>query len=202
MPLPLAHTIVGYSVAAATGVRFRRERRTAILFSLFVANMPDVDFLPGALRDQPSLYHRTIAHTIPAGIVCALITTLVITRFRGRFREMFLLGLLVYCSHLVADMVNFSGGNPGVQILWPLSTDWFSIPTPFAHQANSPLNFDRGVGSISFFESFRGLGFFRALLLQALLFAPLLPLAWWIRSKVTTRRSAATAERRAGTTAA
>src|SRR5688500_3753233 len=102
MPLPLAHTVVGYSLAAASGVRFRKHIWTALLFSLVVANLPDADFLPGALADQPVLYHRTIAHTLPAALLCGLIIGAVLTRFGRRFWEITLIGFLVYSSHLFA----------------------------------------------------------------------------------------------------
>lgn len=184
MPLPLAHTIVGYSAAAATGVRFRRDARTALLFSVVIANLPDADFLPGALRNEPVLYHRTIAHTLPAALVVALIVALVMTRLRGRFVEIFLLAFLVYASHLFADMVDFGGGNIGVRILWPLSDASYRILTPWSGHTTSPLVFHRGSDTSGFFASFGGFGFVRALLLQALLFAPLLIPAWLIRSKV------------------
>lgn len=187
MPLPLAHTIVGYSVVATTGIRFRRDVRTGLLFSLVVANLPDFDFLPGALRDVPVLYHRTIAHTIPAAAVVALIVAAVLTRFRGRFGEIALLAFLVYCSHLFADMVDFNGANGGVQILWPLSSASYAFEIPIGHYVRWPLDFVRGYSSTGFVESFAGLAFVRALMLQALLFAPVLLPAWWVRSRVTAR---------------
>jgi len=174
-------------VAAATGIRFRRDTGTALLFSIVVANMPDFDFLPGALRNAPGLYHRTVAHTIPAAIVCSLIVALVVTRLRGRFTEIFVLSLLVYCSHLAADMINFGGSNRGVQLLWPFSDAWFSIWTPLASQVHSPLVYSRGQGTRGFFADFAGFEFLRALILQGLLFAPLLLVGWSIRRKTARR---------------
>ena len=73
MPLPLGHAVVGFSVTAASGVPFRRQTLTAILFSIVVANLPDLDFLPGALANTPVLYHRTVAHTLPAALLWVLI---------------------------------------------------------------------------------------------------------------------------------
>jgi membrane-bound metal-dependent hydrolase YbcI (DUF457 family) len=182
MPLPLAHTIVGYSLAAATGVRFRRDTVTAIFFSVVVANLPDADFLPGALVNQPVLYHRTIAHTLPAALVCGLIIGAVLTRFGRRFWEITLLAALVYTSHLLADMVDIGGNNNGVQLFWPLHEGWFAIETPLSG-SGAWLHFDRGHSSAGFFASLVTPAFFRALLLQALLFAPLLLPAWWLRSR-------------------
>jgi membrane-bound metal-dependent hydrolase YbcI (DUF457 family) len=182
MPLPLAHSIVGYSVAAASGIRFRRETMTAILFAVVVANLPDSDFLPGALAGEPVLYHRTVAHTLPAAIVCGLIVGIVLTRFGKRFWEITLLGTVVFASHLVADMFDLTGTNFGVQILWPLSDNWYAIPTPLSRHAEW-FNFDRGETSAGFFASFFTLGFMRAVIMQALVFAPLLIPALWVRSK-------------------
>lgn len=183
MPLPIAHSITGYAFAAASGVRFRKDTFTALLFSVVVANLPDLDFLPGALANEPVLYHRTIAHTIPAGLLCGLIIGVVLTRFGKRFWEISALGALVYCSHLFADMVDFGGGNIGVQIFWPLNAGFYSIRTPMSDSDGGWLMFHRGHGSAGFFSSFLSFEFFRAMLIQALLFAPLLIPAWWIRWK-------------------
>ena len=154
-----------------------------MLFSVVVANLPDLDYLPGTLANSPVLYHRTIAHTIPAALLCGLIIGAVLTRFGRRFWEISFLGTLVYSSHLFADMVNFGGGNIGVQILWPLDDGWYTIKTPLMHSQRGLLTFHRGSDSQGFLASFFSAGFIRALVLQALLFAPLLIPAWWIRWK-------------------
>ena len=183
MPLPLGHTIVGYAVAAGSGVRFRKHAWTALLFSLVVANLPDADFLPGALADEPVKYHRTIAHTLPAALLCGLIIGAVLTRFGKRFWEIALIGFVVYSSHLFADMVDFGGVNIGVQVLWPVSEEWYSIRTPLTNEHIPALHFQRGDDSSGFLASFFQWQFIRASVLQALLFSPLLLLAWWIRWK-------------------
>jgi membrane-bound metal-dependent hydrolase YbcI (DUF457 family) len=183
MPLPLAHAVVGYSFAAASGVRFRQHVLTALLFSLVVANLPDADFLPGALANEPVLYHRTIAHTLPAALLCGLVVGAVLTRFGPRFWEITLLGALVYASHLLADMVHLGAGNIGVQILWPIDDGWYTIKTPLMHKHPDWLHFSRGSDSAGFFASFFSFGFIRAVVMQALLFSPLLIPAWWIRRK-------------------
>lgn len=154
--------------------------KTALLFSVVVANLPDLDFLPGILSNEPELYHRTIAHTLPAALLCGVIVSAILTRFRGRFVEMALLGFLVYSSHLFADMVRFSPGNIGVQILWPFSHNWYTIPSPISD--GTAMSNSRGAGAEGFASSFATWGFIRASLLQALLFLPLLIPARLIRS--------------------
>jgi hypothetical protein len=182
VPLPLAHSIVGYSFAAATGIRFRRQALTAILFSVVVANLPDADFLPGALANHPSMYHRTIAHTLPAALVCGLIIGAVLTKFGKRFWEITLLGTVVFASHLLADMLDLTGTNHGVQILWPLSSNWYSIDMP-VQRYRAWFEFDRGKDSIGFFASFFSFQFVRAVIMQALVFTPLLFPALWLRRR-------------------
>lgn len=155
-------------------MQFRRHAFTAVLFSLVVANLPDLDFLPGALANQPVLYHRTIAHTLPAAVVCALIVGAVLTRFGPRFWEITLLAAIVYTSHLLADMLDFGGSNFGVQLLWPLTDHWYSIRTPWSDTDGGWLIFQRGDDSMGFFASLLSADFLRVQLLQALIFAPLL----------------------------
>jgi hypothetical protein len=163
---------------------------TAILFAIVVANLPDADFLPGFLRNEPVLYHRTIAHTLPAALVCGLIIGAVLTRFGKRFWEITLLGTVVFASHLFADMVNLTGNNIGVQILWPLSDDWYAIKTPFVRWAEW-FNFERGDDSSGFVASFFSFSFVRAVLAQSLVFAPVLIPGLWLRSR-RARRSPST----------
>jgi membrane-bound metal-dependent hydrolase YbcI (DUF457 family) len=183
VPLPLAHAVVGYAFAAASGVRFRKQMVTAVLFSVVVANLPDLDFIPGALANEPVLYHRTIGHTLPAAVLCGLIIAAVVTRFGRRFWEIAFLGFMVYSSHLLTDMLHFGGGNIGVQILWPVDQGWYTIKTPLMRSTSPLLHFQRGQYSAGFFASLLSYAFVRAAVLQALLFMPLLLPAWWIRAR-------------------
>lgn len=60
MATPLGHSIVGYVLARAAGVRSRR----GMLASVGAASLPDIDFLLGyvANRDALSLHHATLTH--------------------------------------------------------------------------------------------------------------------------------------------
>lgn len=184
MPLPLAHAIVGYATTAATGVRFRRDTKIALLFSVVVANLPDLDFLPGALAGEPALYHRTVAHSLLAAALAGLVIGAVVTRFSRRFGQIALLGFLVYASHLFADTVDLGGGGRGVQLLWPLSQHWFEVEPPLGARVQSWMVFERGTDSRGFFASLFSLASLRALLCQAVLYLPvLIPALWWRRRR-------------------
>jgi hypothetical protein len=85
MATPLGHSIVGYTLARAAGVKSRRSLAIAI----GAANLPDVDFLMGyvANGDLLSLHHGTITHRrafpLLAGAAVGLATALA-SLARGR----------------------------------------------------------------------------------------------------------------------
>jgi hypothetical protein len=60
MATPVGHTIVGYTVARAAGLR----SPGAIALAIGAACLPDVDFLMGYVtnRDPRSLHHQVITH--------------------------------------------------------------------------------------------------------------------------------------------
>ena len=60
MATPIGHSIVGYTLARAAGVRSAR----ALALSIGTASLPDVDFLLGyaATGDARSLHHEVITH--------------------------------------------------------------------------------------------------------------------------------------------
>jgi hypothetical protein len=60
MATPLGHSIIGYAVARAAGVK----SRPAMALAIGAANLPDIDFLVGyvAKGDLLSLHHEVITH--------------------------------------------------------------------------------------------------------------------------------------------
>lgn len=60
MATPLGHSIIGYALARAAGVRSRK----GLALAMGAATLPDIDLLLGyvANRDVLSLHHETITH--------------------------------------------------------------------------------------------------------------------------------------------
>ncbi len=60
MATPVGHSIVGYTLARAAGVR----SRTALAAAIGAASLPDVDFILGYMTngDARSLHHEVITH--------------------------------------------------------------------------------------------------------------------------------------------
>lgn len=67
MATPLGHSIVGYAIARAAGVRSPRD----IALAVGAANLPDVDLLMGyvANGDLFSLHHEVITHRPPFPLI-------------------------------------------------------------------------------------------------------------------------------------
>lgn len=109
------HSAVGYSL-----FRIGRGPKSCLLkTSLFIllANLADIDFLPGILVGKPFLFHKTFGHTFLAAILCGTITALLIKAWTGRgFIKAFVLAFIVYSSHLVLDLLK----SPALPVFWPL----------------------------------------------------------------------------------
>lgn len=85
MATPLGHSIVGYAVARAAGVRSPR----AMALAVGAANLPDVDFLAGYLSngDVLSLHREVITHRPAFPFIVGALTGLAATGLsllRGR----------------------------------------------------------------------------------------------------------------------
>ena len=49
-----------------------------LFFYIFIANAPDLDFLPGLIIGKPNLYHHGISHSLGIGILFSLILAFII----------------------------------------------------------------------------------------------------------------------------
>ena len=103
--------------------------RGLLLFaSMVIANLADLDFVPGLLLGDLRLFHHQATHSLGAVAIVALVIG-VIARSRGSGIGWALWGGGVYLSHVVLDMLIEDPSPPyGVQLLWPLSQSYFISP--------------------------------------------------------------------------
>lgn len=131
MPSPVAHSLIGLSLAAAWLLprapwrdlaRRGWAQRTPALVVLFAANAPDLDYLPGIAMGDLNAFHHGISHTIP---FVALMTACVLAMWRRARPVRAGLWLTVAgLSHLAADMVTQDLRAPyGIPVLWPFSSE-------------------------------------------------------------------------------
>lgn len=93
--------------------------------------LPDIDFL--SIFGGPRAYlalHRTITHSIPGGLVLALLVAFVLWRLGhrlepvpARFPSLFLAAVCGIAGHLLLDL----GDSYGERIFWPFSNKWYAL---------------------------------------------------------------------------
>ena len=140
MPSPIAHAVSGYAIAklwpgreVVIKARIRRGRLRRwlwqnsspwlLIYSIFIAVSPDLDFVPQILTGIR--YHHGPSHSIAFGLGVAIASYIIAHCFwhKTRAAQIGWLSLVLYLSHLGMDMV--TGGGDGIQLLWPLSTEYY-----------------------------------------------------------------------------
>ena len=132
MPLPLAHSLAGaaiYKGLDADG-RFRAWKR--LLLAVVIANLPDLDLVPGILVGEPNRYHHVgFAHSVIFAALAAVVVGFVAAaigrswptwcnRLSAGAGTALMVGLLVG-SHILLDTLNRDFRAPsGPPIFWPL----------------------------------------------------------------------------------
>ncbi|HEY0101529.1 MAG TPA: metal-dependent hydrolase [Pyrinomonadaceae bacterium] len=123
MPLPIAHALVGASLAAAIHTRPDTFRyRVALISGAILANAPDLDFfLVFTLHSKA--WHRGFTHSfVFAGFVCLLFVLLfLLTSGKRPLRDALAYGL-AFASHGILDFVTTKAGG-GVELFWPFSAE-------------------------------------------------------------------------------
>jgi inner membrane protein len=129
MASPVGHGLVGYAVYRATGGAGREDRRTLLWLCVFLAIVPDFDFIPGIFWGQPALYHRGVSHSL--GVACALSfgAAVIYSLQRGTLWADWGRFFLAYASHLLLDLFGPDRRPPyGLPLFWPLSDVHFLAP--------------------------------------------------------------------------
>jgi inner membrane protein len=148
MPLPIGHALAGTAFfQARPGLFFENKWRDA-LFYVFLANLPDADFLPGLLRGFPNLYHHGIFHSLGAALAVALALGWVFSLKQRRFRGIAVLVFLLFYTHLLLDFFTMDFTVPyGLPLFWPFSKNYYIAARPVF------INITRSARSGDFFPS-------------------------------------------------
>ena len=73
MPLPFGHSLMGYSLYEAIPNGEKSFSWRMLIVYVVVANLPDIDFLPGLIQGNPNKYHHHFTHSIT---FCMLVGTI------------------------------------------------------------------------------------------------------------------------------
>jgi len=137
MPLPIAHSAAGLAgyltFKKRTPDSSPKQELLLVGLCLFLANLPDLDFIPGFLCGEPGRFHHGPSHSLVVGLVGALI----FYRFACYWltgiskKRIFACCLVSLLSHLVLDYFSADTSKPfGVPLFWPFDTEYYMSPFP------------------------------------------------------------------------
>ena len=183
MPSPVGHTLFGLAFARASNVPLAGNRWLAIVVVALLANLPDLDFLPGYLLGEPTMYHRSLSHTLVAALAAGVLTALVYRALGREILPYLTVGAVLFASHLLLDVTT----EPGIPMFWPLidarvQTSWSVF-----------MELDKVSSSDGFFRSLLSGHNARVALWETVLVLPVLLLAELVRPR--DRRRPSLAER-------
>lgn len=162
MPSPVGHTLFGLMLCVFWCKNLGQWK--IILWILFCANLPDIDFFIGLAFGNMNRFHQVYTHTLGF----ALVTGLIVYAVKKNYRISLLTFIAVY-THVIMDSVNYDTRPPiGVMLFWPFSNQHFNpIKIFYAVPHSRPQDI------ISSF-------FIRAAIREVLLLSvPLLVLTWF-----------------------
>ena len=166
MPLPVAHALLGASLVAAVHPKPTSRYFIPLLLGAALANAADFDFGLVLVLNSPE-WHRSFSHSIAFALLVGLI--LVLALGKQHLREAMAYGL-AFGSHAILDYVTTKEGGK-VELLWPFSSERFGLGWVGLSEVPSRLP---------------AIGIIKSLILEFVLFTPLLLLMWWLRIKMPT----------------
>ena len=142
MSSPVGHSLAGIIIADCRARTLSSKKYGFLLLCAFIANAPDLDFIPGIIAGQPNLYHHGISHSLGAAVLFSVLLSTVVLRWsNSTFSHNFFFIFALYCSHLFLDFVSCDGRPPfGIPLFWPFLNKYFMSPilpsfqhSPFTH---------------------------------------------------------------------
>ncbi len=181
MPTPLAHGVAAWATARTAEPRALRGPRLFALVA-FLAIAPDLDFLPGMLVNRPSAFHRGPTHSLAGAFIVSLALSWLLARLSARRGAgghgtgwWFAIIMPTYCAHLVLDLVMpDTRGAAGMRLFWPVSDHLFAAPIPLPHALRAFLDLQVGMQNGSFVHALLSGRGISVILVEGLLFTPLL----------------------------
>ena len=130
MSSPIGHSLAGYLIHTISNRTFSPGNYRSLLIFIIIANLPDLDFLPGILIGEPNRYHHGISHSLGAAVIfsicCAFL--LQINRHATALKA-FGVYLGLYASHLALDLLSLDSRPPhGIPIFWPVTSEYYILP--------------------------------------------------------------------------
>jgi inner membrane protein len=135
MPSPVGHSLAGLCGFLLGRKELSMRKQTWLLVgSVALANLPDLDFIPGLWVGDPRVFHHQGAHSLAAAVLVGLTIGLLSWFWKSDPVWWGIWGGSIYLSHVLLDlMVNDPSPPFGAQVFWPFSSRYFISPfTPFS----------------------------------------------------------------------
>jgi inner membrane protein len=136
MATPLGHSLSGLIIYWLFGHHHETEAKTdsfrinwgLLLFIIFIANLPDLDFLPGFLTGSLNKHHHGLIHSFGLVVlVTPLLSWFLVKFFKINFFKSTGLIFLILATHLFIDYFTQDLSPPyGTRLLWPLSSKFYN----------------------------------------------------------------------------
>jgi len=171
MPLPLAHALVGASVAAALRPSGQSQWRP-LLVGAFLGVCPDFDYALNWLRISGGGWHHSFTHSIAFALLIGLITLLISREWEVRS---FVLFSAASVSHTLLDFLITE--SYGVALWWPFTDQRYKLRLP------NPIDYTWSNASLWTIS----VGVLRITLIEFMIFAPLFVIVLMVRKLIAER---------------
>jgi len=99
------------------------------LFFVAMANLPDLDYVPGLLTGHAHAFHRGFTHTLLFACLASGLSALLGPLLGWNRARAAWLGGICCLSHLLIDLLTADWKAPyGVPLFWPFSKESFLVP--------------------------------------------------------------------------
>ena len=106
------------------------EQRAYFLVIVLMANLPDIDYVPGVLVGEINAFHHYFTHTLGWIAAVAVASWLLLRKSSGAGWPVFIVLFAALASHLVADLLSADGNAPyGIMALWPFTDRFYISPS-------------------------------------------------------------------------
>ncbi len=128
MPTTIGHSLAAFAVNGLNRVPINKSM---MITGIVVANIADIDFLPGFFVGDPNRFHHGPTHSIAAALFSGVFFALVTPLRKLGFKAAFVLLFGLYCSHVLLDYFAVDTSLPyGVPLFWPISDQYFMSGFP------------------------------------------------------------------------
>lgn len=176
MPSPVGHTLAGLCGFILGRQHVAPHQRLQLLLaSVAIANLPDIDILPGLLlAGDPRVFHRQGMHSLIVAALIGGLVALLVRRWKLPRIRWGIWAVGLYASHILLDMLTSDSRPPfGVQAFWPFSQAYFISPVSLFG------GFDYFDPELSVIKTILSVHNFVTVLTEMVVIIPLAGLAWY-----------------------